>query len=162
MSVFVLFMDANRHFQQLFYYFKQQKPSSIIHRSFGLVQGCLPSSLTIILLFFVTSAIFNNSYDLSIQIRDAYRHFQSIVQLFLATTAIFNSTYYFSALFMSTYRHFRQVFSYFGNLCCLTPLSTIFQLYQGGQFYWWRKQEYLVKICCISLTNYHIMLVHSP
>jgi hypothetical protein len=88
-------------------------------------------------------------------------HFRSIRfywnTCYLSLFSLFVLLYTFTSIFLWTL----DVLVIIDGLWCLTPFLTIFQLYRGGQFYWWRKPGYLEKTTDLSPTavkRYHIML----
>jgi hypothetical protein len=67
----------------------------------------------------------------------------------------YNVNYYYVTLIYQHSKDFKYIIEV---MWCLTTLSTIFQLYRGGQFYWWRKPEETSDMSQVNDTLYHIML----
>ena len=64
---------------------------------------------------------------------------------------------------MGIYSHFNIVllWTMYLGLWCLTPLSTIFQLYRGGQFYQLRKLEHPEKTTDLSQKFHNFLIVRK-
>ena len=68
---------------------------------------------------------------------------------------------FYCSLFTNDFLHCLQCLNIM--VCCLwslTPLSSILQLYCGGQFKWWRKPEYPEKTTLVEIVTYYTEVVN--